>query len=261
MMSHCHCSRCRKTHGAPFATYFMVPLDGYSATGTEHVVRYASSPGFARSFCGVCGSVVPAGPWESWMLLPAGSSTTDPGLRPEAHIFVASKLPWHEITDDLPRFDAYPPGIPAAVLEDLPAAAPAGGGARGSCMCGEVAWVLEGKPTLARNCHCSRCRLARSAAHASNLMAPSDALRVTRGADRIGSYKIPDAQFFTQTFCRTCGGKTPRHDASRGIAVAPLACFDDDPGIRPQMHIFVGSKAPWFEITDALPQHAGPPPT
>jgi hypothetical protein len=29
--------------------------------------------------------------------------------RPGAHIFVASKAPWHTITDDLPRFDEYPP--------------------------------------------------------------------------------------------------------------------------------------------------------
>jgi hypothetical protein len=34
----------------------------------------------------------------------------------------------------------------------------------------------------------------------------------------------------------------------------------DDPGIRPTFHIFVGSKAPWHEITDALPQYAELPP-
>jgi hypothetical protein len=29
----------------------------------------------------------------------------------------------------------------------------------------------------------------------------------------------------------------------------------DDPAIRPSKHIFVGSKAPWFTITDDLPQY------
>lgn len=258
-MSHCHCSRCRKTHGTPFATYVMAAKDCFRMTGQEHVTRYESSPGFVRPFCSQCGSVVPGDPWGEWMLMPAGSLTTDPGIRPQAHIFAASKLPWYEITDGLPQHDAYPPGIPGAVLEDLPRAA-TDGAPRGSCLCGGVRFVLDGAPITARNCHCARCRLARSAAHAANLMAPHDALRVTQGADLIASYKVPDAQFFTQTFCRTCGGKTPRHDASRGIAIAPLACFDDDPGMHPQMHIFAGSKAPWFEITDALPQHAGSPP-
>ena len=37
-----------------------------------------------------------------------------------------------------------------------------------------------------------------------------------------------------------------------GIA---LGVLDDDPGVRPERHTFVGSKAPWFEITDDLPQH------
>ena len=259
-MSHCHCSRCRKMHGAPFATYVMAAKDGIRMTGQEHVTRYESSPGFVRTFCGKCGSVVPGDPWGEWVFMPAGSLTTDPGIRPEAHIFAGSKLPWYEITDALPQHEAYPPGIDGAVLENVPQP-PGGGAPRGSCLCGGVRFVLEGAPILARNCHCSRCRLARSAAHAANVMAPVDAIRVTQGQDLIGSYKLPEARFFRQTFCRTGGGKVPRHDAARGISVAPLASFDDDPGMYPQMHIFVASKAPWFEITDRLPQQAEYGPT
>lgn len=39
------------------------------------------------------------------------------------------------------------------------------------------------------------------------------------------------------------------------MTVIPMGGLDDDPGMRPQPHIFVGSKAPWFEIADDLPQH------
>jgi hypothetical protein len=39
-----------------------------------------------------------------------------------------------------------------------------------------------------------------------------------------------------------------------------MGALDDDPGVRPREHIFVGSKAPWDEITDALPQHGEMPP-
>ena len=42
--------------------------------------------------------------------IPAGSLTTDPGVRAEAHIFVASKLPWYAITDGLPQHATFPPG-------------------------------------------------------------------------------------------------------------------------------------------------------
>jgi hypothetical protein len=46
----------------------------------------------------------------------------------------------------------------------------------------------------------------------------------------------------------------PRVDRERGFAVVPMGALDDDPGIRPQRHIFVGSKAPWYEIADGLPR-------
>jgi hypothetical protein len=81
-------------------------------------------------------------------------------------------------------------------------------------------------------------------------------LRFTRGEDRLALYKIPEARFFAQAFCTTCGSKLPRIDASRDLAVVPLGALDDDPRARPSEHIFVGSKAPWFEIADTLPQNA-----
>ena len=39
-----------------------------------------------------------------------GTIEGDPGIRPQAHIFVGSKAPWFEITDGLPQFEAFPPG-------------------------------------------------------------------------------------------------------------------------------------------------------
>ena len=48
------------------------------------------------------------------------------------------------------------------------------------------------------------------------------------------SYKIPEALRFTQSFCRECGGKLPRVDPERKLAVVPMGALDDDPGIRPQ---------------------------
>jgi hypothetical protein len=252
-LTHCHCSRCRKAHGTPFVTWGFVAKDGFRATGGEHVVRYQSSSEYARSFCGRCGSTVPGNTLGDWMEIPAGSLTTEPQARPVEHIFVGSKASWFEITDDLPRHDAYPPGFGAPTVPEL-ARADSSGGAHGSCLCGGVRFEMRGTPITARYCHCSRCRLARAAAFACNVGAAHDDVVITDGRDRIASYKLPDAQFFTQSFCRTCGGKVPFHDASRGIAVAPLGAFDTDPPMLPVSHIFVGSKAPWFEITDDLPQ-------
>jgi len=254
-LSHCHCSRCRKHHGVAFATYAMARAEGYRMQGEDRVRGWESSPGFLRRFCGRCGSTVPVAPQQGLVFVPAGNFDGDPGIRPQAHIFAASKAPWYEIPDALPRFPAYPPGVGAAVLPDRPHVH-TGSAVHGSCACGAVAFEYTGDPILCRNCHCGRCRKARSAAHASNLGVKLAQLRFTRGEERLALYKVPDAQFFAQAFCTFCGGKLPRLDASRDLAVVPMGALDDDPGVRPSAHIFVGSKAPWFEIADALPQHA-----
>jgi hypothetical protein len=44
------------------------------------------------------------------------------------------------------------------------------------------------------------------------------------------------------------------------MVVVPAGPLDTDPKMRPLAHIFVASKAPWFEITDSIPQLAGAPP-
>jgi hypothetical protein len=261
LMSHCHCSRCRKTHGAAFATYVLGAKERFRfVRGRERIVHGQSPPGSFRTFCGRCGSPVPYLEEGPRVGIPAGCLDDDPGVRPLAHIFVASKAPWWEIRDALPRFDAYPPGFGGATLPDRAAPEPPGGAPRGSCLCSGVAYRVEGKPTVARNCHCGRCRKARGAAHASNLVTSADGVRFTRGAELLAEYKVPEARFFTHVFCRACGSSLPRIDRGRNLAVVPMGSLDDDPGIRPSMHIFVGSKAPWYEIPDDLPQHAEYPP-
>lgn len=254
-LSHCHCSRCRKAHGVAFATYAMASVEPFRMSGREHVVRWESSPDFFRAFCGRCGSVVPGDPYEGLVFLPAGNLDGDPLARPIAHIFVASKAPWFEITDTLPRFDTYPPGIDAPVVPDRPPLDPLRAGAlRGSCLCGGVTFVVDGPLWRCWNCHCGRCRKARSAAHATNLFTSSADVHFTRGEQLLSRYKVPAAERFAQIFCRTCGSCLPRIDLDRQLAVIPMGALDDDPAMRPQRHIFVSSKAPWFDITDALPQ-------
>jgi len=251
LTSHCHCSRCRKMHGSAYGTYAETPARSFSLEGSP--VRFESSPGFSRWFCPRCGSATPGPDPGEARVLPLGGLDGDPGVRPLAHIFVASKAPWFTLSDALPRFDAYPPGMGPPPLPDRPQPA-ATGAVRGSCLCGGVAFEIAGRPDLARFCHCGRCRKARAAAFASNLFVAEAGIRFTRGAERLVSYKLPEAQYFTQAFCGVCGGKLPRIDPARKLAVVPMGALDDDPGIRPSVHIFVGSKAPWDAIHDALPQ-------
>jgi hypothetical protein len=105
-------------------------------------------------------------------------------------------------------------------------------------------------------CHCSRCRKGRSAAFGANVFAEPDAFRYTRGAELVRIYKVPEAARFNVAFCTVCGGAVPRSlTAGARYLVVPAGSLDDDPGPLPRpIHIFVGSKAPWFEIGGDLEQ-------
>jgi hypothetical protein len=253
---HCHCGFCRKEHGTPYASYAMAPAAGMRwLRGESQIRRYESSPGFQRAFCGRCGSVLPGPGAGGMVFLPMGNLDGDPGVRPSAHILTGSKAPWWEIRDGLPQHAGFPPGVDAPVHATRPAQDPPGR-PRGSCLCGRVAFVMEAEPVTARCCYCGRCRKGRAAGHASNQIVPADGLRFTRGASELASFKVPDARWFRQVFCRHCGSKLPNVDRERGIAIIPMGSFDDDPGIRPREHIFVADRAPWIGIFDDLPQHA-----
>lgn len=106
--SHCHCSMCRKAHGAAFGTYATVTGGRFTwVRGEEFVTRYRSSEKAERTFCSKCGSTLQFVA-NGQIDLALGTVDGDPGVRPQSHIFVASKTPWYTITDDLPQFKTRP---------------------------------------------------------------------------------------------------------------------------------------------------------
>jgi hypothetical protein len=261
-IGHCHCSMCRKSHGTPFGTVVAVPAAGFRFSSGEpaKITGYASSPEQERAFCKRCGSLVPRPqPDSENVMMPAGGLDDDPGVRPGGHTFVGSKAPWYEIPEDgTPRFDAYPPGMGEPFQETKRATEPRAGAVRGSCLCGGVAYEVEGKLALMIQCHCSRCRKTRGAAHGCNAFCKEQRFGWLRGEELIDQYKPPDAVSFVFAFCRVCGSGVPRITSE--AVVIPAGTFDDDPGARPNFHIYTGSKAPWFEIADDLRQFEGAPP-
>ena len=256
MMINCHCSMCRKHHGTAFATFVAAPLAGYRlVSGADRIVEYPSSPSGHRAFCRVCGSAAPViASAMDMVFCPAGNLAGDLDIRPSAHYFVGSKAPWYEITDELPQHVEYPPEFGVSGI-DRPPAETSEGAVTGSCLCGDVAFRAGGTPLRITNCHCTRCRRGRSAAHATNFFYPLDLFTFTRGESQLSDYKVPEARFFGVAFCSRCGSAAPRISRERGFAVIPGGALDSDPGVGPTSHIFVGSKANWFDITDQLPQH------
>lgn len=256
-MVHCHCSICRKHHGTLFATFLAGPLSTFHwRAGTEKIATWHSSEKGRRSFCTLCGSKVPNVSHEmGQVFMPAGALEGELGIRPQMHLFVGSKSPAHQIHDGLPQHEAYPPEWGAAGLE-TPRREVRADITSGSCSCGRVRFELDERPFRMHHCHCGRCRHARGGAYATNIIYEIDALRYTAGESLVADFDLPGAEFFGTTFCEACGGALPRRSQSRGAVVVPVGALDVDPQIHPMAHQFVASKAPWYELTDGVPQYA-----
>lgn len=122
----------------------------------------------------------------------------------------------------------------------------------GRCYCGAVHYTVADQFIYAANCHCSDCRRTTGSAFKPFAGIERAKLSLTKGQDRI---KIVGDADGNNTHCADCGSllySVVRNGAYVHVAMGTLV---DVPTIRPTHHIFVGSKAPWFTITDDLPQY------
>jgi hypothetical protein len=106
----CHCPRCRKASGSAFVAGLGVRVEDFRLTAGAALINTYEAPvrerppAYRVAFCSRCGSPVPsprAG--AGWLEVPAGLLDSDPGVRPDRHIFVESKSDWFAIADSLPQ--------------------------------------------------------------------------------------------------------------------------------------------------------------
>ena len=122
----------------------------------------------------------------------------------------------------------------------------------GTCLCGMVHYEVEDQFRYSFNCHCSNCRRATGAAFKPFAGIERGKLRITGGADRLLIYGAESAH---DAHCGKCGSLLYSLVRDAEFVHVTLGTLVDSPSIRPGAHIFVGSKAPWYTITDDLPQH------
>ena len=121
----------------------------------------------------------------------------------------------------------------------------------GKCRCGAVRYEVADAFLYAANCHCSECRAATGSAFKAFAGIEREKLTITEGVDVLAVFGEAD---LNDTRCGACGSflfSVVRDGAFVHVAMGSLV---DAPTIRPTQHIYVGSKAAWFEITDDLPQ-------
>jgi hypothetical protein len=112
-VSHCHCSMCRKAHGALFVSFGIAKNDTLELTGKENLSGYESSPGMTRHFCSQCGGQViirsAEAPDETFVALGSLDAGQSPGHAASEgkHIFWESRVNWYDPDDDLPKVTGY----------------------------------------------------------------------------------------------------------------------------------------------------------
>jgi hypothetical protein len=121
----------------------------------------------------------------------------------------------------------------------------------GKCQCGAVRYRVADAFLYAANCHCSRCRAATGSAFKAFAGIETRKLEITEGADRL---LVFGDETLNDTRCGACGSLLFSVVRNGDYVHVAMGSLGDAPSIRPMEHIFVGSKAPWFEITDDLPQ-------
>jgi hypothetical protein len=122
----------------------------------------------------------------------------------------------------------------------------------GSCLCGRVRYTVSGEAQRFYHCHCSRCRKASGTGHATNLFVQGS-LTWNSGEELIRTFKLPEAERFTNSFCEVCGSRMPRFIEKLGMVFIPAGSLEDEPDMRPQARIFLDSRAKWSCDESALP--------
>ncbi len=125
---------------------------------------------------------------------------------------------------------------------------------KGSCYCGTVRYEITGRLLIFANCHCPDCRKFSGSAFSSVLAVEAGGFHVTSGESSLNPY--PSSPGKHRCFCKNCGCHVfARADQRPGMVLVRAGSLDDDPGMKPQCHIWVKAKAPWHEICDSIKQY------
>ena len=128
---------------------------------------------------------------------------------------------------------------------------------RGACLCGGVRFEIAKAVGPFELCHCNRCRKSSGSAFAASLGVEAADYRLLAGAELIVSYDAPILRAppaYRSSFCRRCGSPVPNPDPQADWFEIAAGLLEGDLEVRPDKHIFVEHRAPWFEITDELPR-------
>ncbi|MDP5217687.1 GFA family protein [Ruegeria sp. 2205SS24-7] len=122
----------------------------------------------------------------------------------------------------------------------------------GSCLCGQVAFTIDGALAPPSACHCTQCR-KQSGHHWSSTETHQDNLSFN-ASETLGWFRASDTA--KRGFCRNCGSFLFWQHADEDTISISMGAFDAPTGLTLNRHIFVADKGDYYELKDGLPQRA-----
>ena len=121
----------------------------------------------------------------------------------------------------------------------------------GQCLCGAVAFELDCAAVLLfNNCYCKACQRNSGADFVSQLQLPRSGFRWLRGESTIRSFESSPGVH--RAFCAVCGSRLPMTTLEGDVVPVPVGLLDVDPGLRPEVNIFLESRAEWAPVEDGI---------
>lgn len=128
---------------------------------------------------------------------------------------------------------------------------------KGSCLCSGVTFQVAKFVGPYELCHCARCRKASGSGFQATIGARVEDFQLLSGAEMIATYDAPllyGPPAYRVSFCRRCGSQVPKPPPHVEWFEIPAGLLDEDPGLRPDKHIFVELAPAWLPIHDGAPE-------
>ncbi len=129
---------------------------------------------------------------------------------------------------------------------------------KGSCLCGAVTYEVDELSTGVAHCHCHTCRKAHAAPYAAAAGADRAAFRWLSGRDWLTAFESSPGK--RRWFCSGCGAHLIAEREGQAHVIVRVATLDEDPGVRPQAHIWCAHERPWLAADADVPSYPEWPP-
>ena len=129
----------------------------------------------------------------------------------------------------------------------------------GSCLCGEVRYLIAAELDEFYFCHCQQCRKLSGTAFASNILAKPSPILWQSGSELVRRFDYPGERSFTRAFCVKCGSALPFLNKTMSSLIIPAGGLDSDVSMLPDKNIFWDDKAPWLGAGTVAQRYGGFP--